>query len=248
MKKILFFFTVISLSSYANVHYSFDARYRSQPSGYNVHGSINYDGLLHGVHDKTKPFYGYYRLGAKIGGSPTGAVYLQVAPIAPLIFEVQKGASYRFLQSSSFNCKNVYCFGVVDRTDYIVRLLAGYKKFVFSLSHMYREINTPNSSTPVGLELEYFTVSPGFHRYNETALLAAYKLEDNRTIGLTYSSNKISEGDRSSSALYGIYRWKMHDFDWTAGVGNMSSDQSNVGGAGVLFMLGRKFGDGLSLL
>lgn len=78
--------------------YKVDFNMRTQPFGTNIVGTAQYDQHLWGEVDKARSLYGYARAGVKAGGSPTAAGFIQVAPIAPLIFEVSKSKTYRFLE------------------------------------------------------------------------------------------------------------------------------------------------------
>src|SRR5690606_19610844 len=119
-------------------------------------------------------------------------------PMSPIIFEVQIGTTQRFLDIKSFNCDTFECRGRVDRTDYTLRLIGAYKNFIALGSAMWREIRTEdkNNNKAVALELEYFSITPGFHRFFETSLLMGYQLENKHIIGLSLTDGVISEGDR----------------------------------------------------
>lgn len=213
----------------------------------NVSGVVAYDDLLWGKVSKEAPLYGYYRLGGVAGGSPTLGAFIEVAPIAPLVFRYQKSITYRFLKSSSFDCATTYCFGAFDRSDFSVQLAAGYGRVIGLATYLWRTLNAPESSNPVVAEHELFTVSSGEHTFSEAGLTVGYLLRDSSVVGLTYTSGIISEGNRHSNSVYGIYHWKWKGFDLTAGAGRYDTEQHDVSASGVLFVIGKKFGDSLSL-
>lgn len=213
----------------------------------NIAGVVAYDDILWGKVSRETPLYGYYRLGALAGGSPTLGAFIEVAPIAPLVFRYQKSITYRFLKSSSFDCENYYCFGAFDRSDFSVQLAAGYGRVVGAVSYLWRNLNAPESSNPVIAEHELFTVSSGEHLYNEAGITVGYLMRDSSVVGLTHMSAVISEGNRHSSSIYGIYHWKWKGYDLTAGAGRYDTEQPDVSAVGVLFVIGKKFGDSLSL-
>ncbi len=246
-KIFLLLVTFLGFTAFAEVNSSFKFQYRSKPGAMNVTGVVAYDDLLWGKVSKETPLYGYYRLGAVAGGSPTLGAFIEVAPIAPLVFRYQKSITYRFLKSSSFDCATSYCFGAFERSDFSVQLAAGYGRVIGVASYLWRNLNAPESSNPVVAEHELFTVSSGEHSYNEAGLTAGYLLRDSSVVGLTYTSAVISEGNRRSNSIYGIYHWKWNGFDLTACAGRYDTEQPDVSATGVLFVIGKKFGESLSL-
>ena len=237
----------LSFSAVAEVNSNFKFQFRSKPGATNVLGVLAYDELLWGKFSKDTPLYGYYKLGAVAGGSPTLGAFIEVAPIAPLVFRYQKSITYRFLKSSSFDCATEYCFGAFERNDFSVQLAAGYGRMIGFASYLWRNVNAPDSSNPVVAEQELFTISSGAHSYNEAGLTMGYLLRDSSVVGLNFTSAEISEGSRRSRSIYGIYHWKWNGFDLTAGAGRYDTDQPEVSGSGVLFIIGKKFGESLSL-
>lgn len=231
----------------SEVNFSLKGSYRSDPAGQNVQATAAYEGLLWGEVDKEMPLYGYYRLGASAGGTPTAAAFVEVAPVAPLIFKLQQASTYRFLESSVFDCKSRYCFGVVDRTDMSVTALGGYGDILGMVSYVWRDIRTPRGFGPVAAELEYFSVSEGRHNYGEWNVAVGYMVSEEITAGLQYTSGRISDGDKEFSSLYGVCQWPWLNLDWTAGVGRFSSDEPGITGNGVVLTIGKKFGETLSL-
>lgn len=213
----------------------------------NVTGIVAYDDLLWGKASKETPLYGYYRLGAVAGGSPTLGAFIEIAPIAPLVFKYQKSMTYRFLKSSSFDCATTYCFGTFERSDFSVHLAAGYGRIIGVASYLWRNMDAPESSNPVAAEQELFTLTSGEHSYKEAGLTVGYLMRDSSVFGLTFTSATVSEGSRHSSSIYGIYHWKWNGFDLTAGAGRYETEQPDVSASGVLFVIGKKFGDSLSL-
>ncbi len=240
-------FLFFSLSAFAEVNLNYKIQYRSVPSALNGLASLAYENLLWGRPDKAMPFYGYYKVGVVAGGSPTLGAFLEVAPIAPLVLKYQKSMTYRFLKSSVFNCETVYCFGSVERNDFSIQLAAGSGKLVAVSSYLWRDLRVPESSNPVLAEQELFTAMSGTHSYNELGLTIGYVLDDASIFGVHYTAGFISQGSRRSAAIYGIYHWKWNDFDLTAGAGRYETDQASVSGSGILFVIGKKFGETLSL-
>ncbi len=233
--------------SYAETNYSLSLVGRSKPATINPTGTIAYDGMLWGEFSKDHPMYGYYRVGAKAGGNPNYGAFFQIAPIAPLVFEVSKGITNRFLKISTLDCDAVDCKGKVDRTDYAIRAAGAKGNFVLLVSANWREIRTDEASQLVGLESEFFTVTPGFHRFFETSTLLGYKSSENDIVGLLFNNGTISEGSRKNSSVYGIYRSKWDDYNWTVGAGNFKSDMPDQDGLSLIFSISRNWGDRLSL-
>ncbi len=255
MKKIIVksvLFAGISLNivtAGASVHGRVDGALRMRPTSYNAVGLLAYDGLLWGEGDKTKPTaYGFYRVGAKAGGSPTAAALVQIAPVAPLVFEVQKGTALRFFKLSATDCDQYECHKNIERTDYSVRLGAAYKKFIFSLKGTWREIKTANSTKSVYLELESFHVNPGYYTYFEANTAVGYKLDELRTTGLIYIGGVISDGDRDFKSIYGFYSQKHGDYSFTGAAGYYDAqDLRKYTGLSLLALVGWSFGENLSL-
>ncbi len=231
----------------AAIHYSLNVVARSKPAVVNPTGTVAYDGMLWGESSKENPKYGYYRIGARAGGNPSLGAFIQVAPIAPLVFEVSRGITNRVLQISTIDCNTVSCKGQIDRTDYIIRAVAAKSSFVFLANANWREIRTANVSQFVGLEAEFFTVTPGFHRYFETSFTLGYKLSENDLVGVIFNNGEISEGNRKSSSIHAVYRSKWDEYNWALGAGNYKSDMPNQDGLSLIFSLTRNFGERLSL-
>lgn len=245
---LLFIFIVMSAASAkTEMNLSLKGSYRSDPAGQNIQAIAGYDGLLWGEVNKEIPLYGYYRLGASVGGTPTAAAFIEVAPIAPLIFKLQQASTYRFLESSVFDCKKLYCFGVMDRTDISVTAVGAYGNILGMISYLWRDIRTPSGFGPVVSELEYFSLPEGRHNYGEWNAALGYKLDDDTIIGLQYTAGRVSSGDKQFSSIYGVYQWRWAELDWTAGAGHFASDEVGVTGTGVILTIGKKFGDTLSL-
>lgn len=238
---------LLSSLSLADVHYSASVVGRTKPATINPTGMVAYDGLLWGEYSKESPLYGYYRIGARAGGNPSYGALLQVAPIAPLIFEIQKGYTHRFAKISTIDCNTVECKGQIDRTDYSVRLIAAKNNFILLSSATWREIRTPDGSLPVGLESEVFVVSPGFHRFFETSFTFGYQLPENQLVGVMVNNGVISEGSRKSSSVYAIYRSKWDEYNYAVGAGTYKSDAPDQDGLSALFSISRSWGDKLSL-
>lgn len=246
-KVIFFAITIFFIFAKAETNYKVLAQYRTVPSALNVLATGSYESLLWGEVDKKKPLYGYYKVGAALGGSPTAAAFLEVAPIAPIVFKIQKSMTYRFTKSQVFDCKNVYCYGVIDRTDASVSAAAGYNGYVGVLSYLWRNLNAPSSENSVMAEQELFLTTSGEHFYNELTLAVGYMLEDKKMIGLYSTAARFSDGDRKSNSLYAVYRWPWQEWDLTGGVGQYRTDEAFVGGQGVIFTIGKKFGESLAL-
>lgn len=246
-KIIIFFAIFFCLNSFAQINYNLKAIYRSTPSASNISGTVAYEKLLWGEANKKQPLYGYYKLGAVLGGSPTAGAFIEFSPVAPLVIKYQKSATYRFTKSSVFDCENVYCYGVLDRSDLSISLAAGHGNVVGLASYLWRDIRTPQSSNLVVAEQELFTTASGNHAYNEMSLTMGYVFDEEKVLGLHYTAAEFSDGYRRSNSIYGIYHWKWNELDFTAGAGRYDTDQAYVSGTGVLFMIGKKFGESLSL-
>ncbi len=231
----------------ADFNYSIDAKARSLPTVGNLQFTANYDQLLWGEKKEDNPLYGYLRAGVKAGGSPTVAGFLQIAPIAPVIFEVQKGITQRFLKISGLACSDVECKGKIDRTDYSIKLLGAFKELIFVGNVIWREIRTESSTQLIGLEYEFFEVSPGMHHFLETSWVLGYKLDPNQVVGLMGTNGEISEGNRRFSSLYGIYRFPYQDLNLAVGLGNYKSDQNDLNQLSTIFTATYQWGPRLSL-
>ncbi len=231
----------------AATHYSLNVVGRSKPATINPTATIAYDGMLWGEPSKENPVYGYYRIGARTGGNPNLGAFFQVAPIAPLVFEISRGITNRVLKISTLDCDVVSCKGRIDRTDYIIRAVAAKSNLILLASANWREIRTDNVSQVVGLEAEFFTVTAGFHRFFETTFTLGYKLSEKDLVGLIFNNGEIAEGQRKSSSVYGVYRSKWDEYNWALGAGNYKSDMPDQDGLSIIFSVTRNFGDRLSL-
>lgn len=241
---------LFSFQAGAAVNGRVDAAMRTKPLSYNIVGTVAYDGLIWGAGEKTDPMYGFYKIGGKVGGAPTAAAFLQVAPVAPLVFEVQRGTTYRFSNHAT-DCDVYECYKKVDRTDYSVKAGAAAGKFVFSGRATWREIDTDESTKNVTyLELEAFHVTPGYHTFFEYNATVGYKLDDVFTIGAFYNAGTISSGnDREFKAGYAFYSARLNNnYSVTGAVGHFDIDDlDRFKGFSALLMVNRSFGDSLSL-
>lgn len=247
MKSISLFILFAGFLAQAEINYSLNLGLRSKPLNLNIIGQAAYDGMLWGERKPGDPLYGYYRAGIRGGGSPTAAVFFQVAPIAPLIFEVQKGIAKRFFTKNSFNCDSVDCEGQVDRTDYLVKFGLAHNDFVLMGQVNWRDIKTEDSNQAIALELENFLVTPGTHNYFEAITLVGYKLPDDRLAGILLSSGQISNGHQRFTSGYAVYRFKWNDYSVMSGVGSYKSDYNRMTGVSLIFTLTRTWGESLSL-
>jgi hypothetical protein len=247
LKKLFFLVWLIATVAKAEDHYSIDGGYRSLPKGANLVATAAWDGLLWGDADKQKPLYGYYRVGARLGGTPTAAAFVQVAPIAPVILEVQHGFTDRFSKMGPFDCDTYDCFGKVERTDYSLRLVGGYKDLVFMGTMLSRNIQTAESNKAIALELENLTIRPGKEKLVEGSLMAGYKLNPTQVVGLLYNRGTLDETHQGYAGAYAFYRFSWQDFAWTAAVGNYQSDHPDLSGTSVLLGVSRRWGEVLSL-
>jgi hypothetical protein len=216
----LFFTILMGLGSLAQAgtHYNFNAAFRTDPRANNLTATMAYDGLLRGEASPATPFYSYYRVGAKLGGSPTAAAFLQYAPVAPLIFEVQQSTTQRFMKSSisKVDCNLYECQGNVNRTDYIVKAIVAYQKVFLLQNLLWRNLKTADVNRPVFLEQENFIISPGTKSYYEATT----------TIG---------------------YRLKYQGFNILLGAGDYRSDQPEMNSNAAVAAISYSFGESLSL-
>lgn len=243
-------FSIIFLISFvvrAEFQQKYSLSYRTTPAGLNPMASLSTDRLLWGSGDKQTPFYGFYKIGIQVAGAPTANIFIELAPIAPLVFSVNKSLSYRFLNSSVFDCNRFYCFGSIDRTDYLIKTAAKFYDFAFVGSYMWRELTAPDSSKSVMLELENFSVLNGKHKYAEFVLFAGYQRPVGDTLGVLYINGKLPDLNLVSNSIYGVYHWKYRELSYTIGLGNYNTDQANIGGTSVLFSIGKTIGESLSL-
>lgn len=243
-----------ALPALAGLNGQLKLNYRNKPAGQNLLATAAYDGLLWGTPDTEMPLYGFYRAGLVAGGTPTAAAFVEVAPVAPLVFRLQKGSTYRYLESSVFECAREYCFGVADRTDLSVTAVGAYGRVLGLVSYLWRDLRLPESSNPVVAEQEYFTARAGRHNYGEWTVALGYKLVDNGRgaeiadrLGLQYTAGEISEGHRRMNSVYAVYQWSWQGLNLTAGAGHFDTDQPGVSGEGLILAIGKNFGESLSL-
>lgn len=231
----------------ADIHYMLNAQGRSHPGSTNLTGTVAYDGILWGESSKENPLYGYYRIGAIAGGAPSYGAFLQIAPIAPLIFEVQRGYTHRFSKIATLNCDVIECKGMVTRTDFTMRAVAAVNQFVFMGHATWRELQTPDVSTPVGLEFEIFEVPPGYHRYLETSFIIAHMLPENQAVGVMINNGGVAGQNLKNSSAYGVYRFPWNEFNFSVGAGAYTSSAPNQDGFSAFLSITRNWGEKLSL-
>lgn len=238
---------LISFVAQAELQQKYSISYRTTPAGLNPMASLSYDSLLWGDGNKQNPLFGFYKFGIQLAGAPTANVFVELAPIAPLVFSVNKSLSYRFLNSSVFDCNRFYCFGSIDRTDYLIKAAAKFNNIAFVGSYMWRELSTPDSSKPIMLELENFSVLNGNHKYNEFVFFTGYQRPTDDMLGVLYINGKLPDLSLASNSVYAVYHWKHNELSYTVGLGNYSTDQANVGGTSMIFSIGKTIGESLSL-
>ncbi len=242
-------FIVLSTRVFADFNYKVDFQTRTKPAGTNLVATAQYDHMLWGQLDKANPMYGYMRAGARVGGSPTVAGFVQVAPIAPLIFEVSKGTTKRFMDSKEFNCTTYECKKSVDRTEYSARLVFGYKNFFGTTALSYRDIETDSNTKLTALELEYFTIASGAkHQMITKSFVLGQKYSEDLTFGLSYENSQIKKSLKRYEASVGFVRYKYYDINWTLGASHFSSNEANISGNGAVIGISKSFGETLSLL
>ena len=231
----------------AEVGSNINAAFRTDPRAKNLTATIFYDYLLHGTPSKETPFYGYARAGAVVGGSPTIAAFLQVAPVAPVVFEVQKSRTIRFDGADRFDCQTYECQGVIDRLDYKIRAAVAYNDFFFAPGFMWREIQTNGDYRPVYIEQEVFVVTPGFHRLQEGSAVLGYSISDHQQAGVIYTENEISENHFRSRTTSVFYRFPVQDLKITVGLSHFKYEQLNREGPAAFLTLDLDYGQKLSL-
>ena len=246
--------SLFSFQTFAEFNGKIDFSLRTKPLQYNAGVTGAYDGLLWGEVNRTNGLYGFYRVGAKLGGSPTAAAFIQIAPVAPVVFEIQKGTTYRFVKTSGTDCDTYECLHRVDRTDYSMRLGGAYKKFVLMSKFMLREIETEEGTKPIFLELEAFHVRPGhYYRYFENLTMAGYKMDDFSSAGLLYIGGELTGSRARFYSGYGYYNRRMEWATLTAALGYTDNSvapaaiQDKFRGLSAIVLLSRTFGETLSL-
>lgn len=254
MRIIIILISLFSVQTFAQYNGRIDLSLRTKPLSFNGVLTGAYDGLLWGSVDKTTGMFGFYRVGVKAGGNPTAAAFLQIAPIAPVVFEIQKGTTYRFLKTGTTDCDLYECLKKIDRTDYSLKIGGALKNFVLMSKFTLRDIETQNGTKPVYLEWEAFHVTPGkYYRYFENVSMLGYKLDDIQTAGIMYIGGELTNTAAHFYSGYGYYSRKMEWANLTAGLGYYDNGaapaavHSKFQGISALVLLSRNFGETLSL-
>ena len=245
--KLFVFICFVSLGAHAEISYELETALRTDPRAMNMTIKINYDFLLRGEVSKENPFYSYARAGLAAGGSPTLGAFIEYAPVAPLIFSVQKNWTHRFLEASRFDCENNQCKKNIDRTDYGVRGVLGYQNIFFSQSYILRELKTDSDVLPVYIEQEHALVSSGFHRFQEATSILGYQISKEQIAGVLYTSAWLSEGSFRSHTASVFYRQLCGDFSLTFGLSQYKYEQFNIQGPAGFITLNFSQGEKLSL-
>jgi len=240
----VFFF---ALTSFAEFHYELEGLLRTDPRAMNMTVTAAYDHLLRVEFSKENPFYSYGRAGVIAGGSPSLAAFLEYAPVAPLIFSVQKSFTHRFQDASRFDCETIQCKKNIDRTDYSVRGVVGYQKFFFSQSYLWRELKTDSDPLPIYLEQERAVVPEGFHRFTESTSVLGYQISDEQIAGAFYTATWVSEGNFHSHTASAFFRQNCGEFSLTFGVSQYKYEQFDIQGPAGFITLNFEQGKKLSL-
>lgn len=225
MKFFIGFILYACCFAKAEVHTNVEGSLRTDPRAMNLTATVAYDHLLRGEASKENPFYSYARLGLIVGGSPSVGAYLDYAPIAPLIFSVQKNHTHRFQKASRFDCENFQCQKNIDRTDYSVRGIVAYEKLFFTQSYTWRELRTDGDVHGFYIEQEHFVVTPGFHRFTEASSILGYQISDEQQAGILYVSNELSEGHDRSHTASAFFRQQWGEFAFTFGISQYKYEQ-----------------------
>jgi hypothetical protein len=233
----------------AESHLSLSARGRTKPQSVNLVGVYGYDFPLWGdpAQKATNPLYGFASIGSRFGGSPTLSGFVQIAPVAPIVFELERSMTQRFSRTPNFPCDSVECRGRIDRTDFSIRGAAAYEEFVFLAGFLWREIQTMQSDQEVMVELEDLVVTPGNHRFVESNLFAGYKVDEKQTFGILYSAGEFKDSARAYQSTYALYRTSWNEYAVAIGAGSYKSDFESLTGFSAIFNVTRQWGQSLSL-
>lgn len=237
----------LALTTHAEFHYEIEGALRTDPRAMNMTAVVAYDHLLRGEFSKENPFYSYARAGLIAGGSPSAGVFLEYAPIAPLIFSVQKNVTHRFQNASRFDCETYQCKKNIDRTDYAVRGVVGLHKFFFSQSYLWRELRTESDSLPFYLEQEHGVVPEGYHRFAKATSILGYQISDEQIAGILYLATWLSEGHFYSHTASAFFRQQCGGFSLTFGVSQYNHEQFDIRGPAGFITLNFDQGKKLSL-
>ncbi len=241
---IVMVFSSLSLAQY---NLNVNAAFRTDPRAKNLTATLAYDYLLRGEASKQTPFYSYARAGVVAGGSPSFGAFIQVAPIAPLIFEVQKSRTVRIDSSDHFDCQKFECQGVIDRTEYSVRAVAAYGHFFITPKFLWREVQSDSNFRPIYFEQEVATASPGFHRFQQASVILGYAISDAWQSGVIYSASEFSENRVVSHTASVFYRQKIGAYAATFGLSHYKYEQFDIQGPAGFLSLDYDLGDKLSL-
>lgn len=245
--RIFVFVCLASLWAQAEISYELEAALRTDPRAMNMTAKFNYDHLLRGEFSKEDPFYSYARAGFIGGGSPTFGAFVEYAPVAPLVFSVQKDWTHRFQKMGRFDCETSQCQKNIDRTDYSARVIVGYQKFFFSQSYTFRELKTDSDSQPIFLEQERALVPSGFHRFQKVTSIVGYQISEEQMAGVLYAGTWLSEtADRSHTASV-FFRQECGDFSLTFGLSQYKYEQFDIQGPAGFISLNFSQGQKLSL-
>lgn len=245
--KLFVLIFLASLWTHAEYSYELEAVLRTDPRATNMAAKFNYDYLIRGEFSKETPFYSYARAGLVAGGSPSLGAFIEYAPVAPLIFSVQKNWTHRFLDASRFDCETNQCKKNIDRIDYGVRGVLGYENIFFSQSYALREIKTDSEVRTIYIEQEHALISSGFHRFQEATSILGYQISKEQIAGVLYTSSWISEGGFRSHTASVFYRQQCGDFSLTFGLSQYKYEQFDIQGPAGFVTLNFSRGEKLSL-
>jgi len=245
--KLFLLIFLTAVAARAEYSYELEAVLRTDPRAMNMTAKLNYDLLLRGGAAPENPLYSYARVGLIAGGSPTLGAFVEYAPIAPLVFSVQKNRTHRFLDASRFDCETNQCKKNIDRTDYGVRAALAYQNIFFSQSYTLRELQTDADSLPIYIEQEQGVVSSGFHRYQEATSILGYRISLEQIAGALYTGTWLSEGGWRSHTASVFFRQQCGEFSLTFGLSQYKYDQFDVQGPAGFITLNFSQGEKLSL-
>lgn len=165
---------------------------------------------------------------------------LNFNPISILEIGAGYGSTSRFYDSSTFNCENYICRGVVQRHRWTARLVGGANvemgKIIGILSWNRVRISNQDDSKPLVDEAEVLAVTNGGDTLESQSILLGLQKADGsaeskstETFGVFAKHARYMQSRVDNEFQYLIYRKKLEGWSYAAGVGRYASDYNKPG-------------------
>lgn len=229
----VFFFSIALLSVNAGaMELTVAPAVRSYPFSASVEANLRHEYLLWDKRDEANFKFGFIQPKLTLAAHGMWEAGLNFYPISILELGAGYGTTVRFYDNKTFNCDNNICRGVVQRHRLTSRLVGGFKtdcgEAIAVLSFNRIRISTADDSQPLMDETEVLLARPGSDTFESQSVLLGLKRDD-ETFGIFAKKGRYLEARVENESQYLVYRKKIAQWSYAAGLGRYASDFSEPG-------------------